>query len=308
MLMTVRGPVAPQDAGITDGHNHLWLSPVEGAQDGFVLNDPSRIAEELRDYRSAGGCTQIDCQPGGCGRDGWALRHLSILSDVHIVACTGYHLRKYYPPDFWLWNSTAEAAYAFFCREIDEALDETRDTDTPVRAGFIKIAFEEDVADTPVYLLDAVAQCARERGVGVEIHTERGAGAEAIVQLFADRGLSTQQLVLCHMDKRPDVELHRSLCHQGVTLEYDTFFRPKYEPERYVWKLLEQLVVDGLDTHLVLATDLADPTTWQRLGNGPGLVGFVQQIVPRLQAMGFAEETVARLVGRNIVGRLSRPL
>jgi phosphotriesterase-related protein len=177
-----------------------------------------------------------------------------------------------------------------------------------VRAGFIKIAFEADVRRTPPYLLDAVAQCARDTGVGVEIHTEKGAGAEAIVGLFADRGLSAQQLVLCHMDKRPDFALHRDLCKQGVMLEYDTFFRPKYEPERHVWRLLEQLVEDGLDAPIVLATDLADATLWRRLGGGPGLAGFVQPIVPSLQSMAFDSETIGRLVGANIVGRLSRPV
>lgn len=305
-LMTVCGPIAVDEVGIADGHNHLWISPVEGAQDGFVLNDLSAIAEELRDYRRAGGRMQIDCQPGGCGRDGHALRQLSIMSGVQIVACTGYHLPKYYPPDYWLWKADAESVYAFFCREINEALDETRADDTPVRAGFIKIAFEEDVTLTPAHLLDAVAQCARETGASVEIHTEKGADAEAIVHQFLNRGLSAQQLVLCHMDKRPDIGLHRELCQQGVMLEYDTFFRPKYEPERHAWKLVEQLVEEGLDGQVVLATDLADPALWRRLGSGLGLTGFPRQIILRLQSMAFDPETIDRLVGGNIARRLSR--
>jgi predicted metal-dependent phosphotriesterase family hydrolase len=91
-------------------------------------------------------------------------------------------------------------------------------------------------------------------------------------------------------------------------LEYDTFFRPKYEPDRYAWKLVEQLVADGFDGQLVLATDLADPTMWRRLGGGVGLVGFVEQIMPRLRSMGFSSATIERLVGGNIAGRLSRPV
>lgn len=307
-LMTVRGPIAPEDAGITDGHSHLWLSPVEGAQAGFVLNDLPLIAAELGDFRRAGGRTQIDCQPGGCGRDGRALRQLSEMSGVHIVACTGYHLRKYYPPDYWLWSADAEAVYTYLRREINEGLDETRDFDAPIRAGFIKIAFEEDVTRTPLRLLDAVAACARDTGVSLEIHTERGLGAEEIVRRFAQRGLGSQQLVLCHMDKRPDFDLHHDLCRAGVMLEYDTFFRPKYEPDRHVWKLLERLVEDGLDTQIVLATDLADAALWRRFGGGPGLAGFVEQLIPRLQSLGFDASTVGRLVGGNIAERLARPV
>ena len=30
-IVTVTGPLSPDDAGITDAHNHLWVGPVPGA-------------------------------------------------------------------------------------------------------------------------------------------------------------------------------------------------------------------------------------------------------------------------------------
>ena len=72
------------------------------------------------------------------------LAELSRLTGVPIIACTGYHLARYYPPDYWLWRATAEAARDYLVDEIVAGLAETRDTDQPVRAGFIKIAFPAD--------------------------------------------------------------------------------------------------------------------------------------------------------------------
>jgi len=40
----------------------------------------------------------------------------------------------------------------------------------------------------------------------------------------------------------------------------------------------------------------------RRLGKGPGLPGFVEQIIPRLQQMAFDSTVIDRLVGGNIVG------
>ena len=104
--MTVTGPIDPGEAGITDAHNHLWIAPVEGVT-GIVpvLDDENAITSELRLYRAAAaGGTIIDCQPPGCGRDGRVLRRMAEASGVNIVACTGFHLRRYYPDDYFLFD------------------------------------------------------------------------------------------------------------------------------------------------------------------------------------------------------------
>lgn len=302
-LMTVAGPIDPSTAGIADAHNHVWITPVEGAQPGVpVLFDQSAIARELADYKEAGGGTQIDCQPGGCGRDGRVLAELSRSSGVHIVACTGFHLEKYYPLDYWLWRANVDAAQAFFLSELSQGLIES----PGVCAGFIKIACKATLGETSPTLLEATAWASRETDAAIEIHTEQGASAEDIVSLFVKFGVSADRLVICHVDKRPDIGLHRSLAQAGVMLEYDTFYRTKYQPEQNVWRLLEQMITEGLDQQIAIGTDMADAKIWARLGKGPGLMGLAMQIIPRLQAMGYAPKTIQRLVGQNIVNRLTR--
>ena len=150
LVMTVNGPLTSSALGVTDAHQHVWIAPVAGGPAGApLLCDRDVIAAGLTAYRAAGGGGLLDCQPGGCGRDGRELAELSRLTGVPIVACTGYHLARYYPPDFWLWRAAAEVARDYFVAEIVDGLVETRDTDQPVRAGFIKIAIPADPARAP---------------------------------------------------------------------------------------------------------------------------------------------------------------
>jgi phosphotriesterase-related protein len=292
---------------MTDAHNHLWIKPVRGASsDSPALSDRQAVLAELKDYRLTGGSAILDCQPGGCGRDGRVLAGLSRSSGVHVVACTGFHRRRYYSSGFWLWKASAQEGALFFISEIHGGLVETRSQKRPVKAGFIKVACEAALDDTPLAALKGAAEAAIKTGFALEVHTEKGSAAEAILDFLVRSGTPLGQLILCHMDKRPDFGLHRELASAGVLLEYDTFYRPKYEPEKNLWKLIERMVASGLGDRVALATDMAEASMWSRLGGGPGLTGFPLVIRPRLQASGLEAVTIAGLMGGNITRRLAR--
>lgn len=307
-LRTVSGPLNPPDAGITDAHNHLWISPVQSVPEGApVLNNQSAIAAELIDYRLAGGGTIVDCQPAGCGRDANILRELAEKSEVSIIACTGFHLRRYYPDDYWLFKASTDDASRYFINELEVGLEETLSGASPIQAGFIKIACENSIDKSPLPLIEAAVMACLETGAALEVHTEKGADAERIVERLVAFGLSPDRLILCHVDKRTDFMFHASMAQEGILLEYDTFYRPKYRPDENVWPLLEQMVEAGLDMQVAIATDMAEAALWTRLGNGPGLTGLIMQIIPRLETIGCGTESIRRLTGGTISTRLARP-
>ena len=107
------------------------------------------------------------------------------------------------------------------------------------------------------------------------------------------------------MDKAPDFGLHRALAQAGVLLEYDTFYRPKYSPERGVWPLIEQMVAAGYAGSVALATDMAEASLWRCFGGGPGLAGLLTLIRPRLENMGLSPSAIQKLFGGNIARRLA---
>jgi 5-phospho-D-xylono-1,4-lactonase len=300
-ITSVTGNIPWKTMGITDAHNHVWIDPVEQSNpDSPVLDDLDSITAELSAYKLAGGDAIIDCQPGGCGRNGNKLYLLSKLSGVPIISCTGFHRPIYYSPDYWLWKSSAYKITEYFIQEIETGEQETLASENPVKAGFIKIACEETLAKTCQPALLAAAQAARLTGKSIEIHTEKGQAASEILAFFIEQGVDPRQIILCHMDKRPDTDLHRELIRSGAALEYDTFFRAKYQPEKFLWPLINKLVEDGCENNICLATDMAESMYWTSLGLGPGLQAFPSLVRQRLLDLGLPAEVVKKLIGGNI--------
>jgi predicted metal-dependent phosphotriesterase family hydrolase len=303
---TVCGSLPYDRLGITDAHNHLWIEAVPGADPGSpVLAQFDPILQDLIEYRERGGGTILDCQPPGCGRDGNQLLALSQASGINLIACTGFHRRKYYAEGHWVWQASAQQIADFLSSELQQGLVETRQNGEEVRAGFIKIALESTWAACPAPGLEGAAAAAQSSGALIEIHTEKGALAEKACIYFTDAGLLPRQLVLCHMDKRDDLGLHKDLARFGVLLEYDTFFRPKYDPAAHVWPLLERMVAAGLSDHIALATDMAEAEYYHHLGGGPGLAGLPGSIQDQLVERGIPQADRNKLLGGNIARRLA---
>lgn len=305
-VMTVQGPIAFDQLGITDAHNHVWIDSLpDVAEENPVLNQYDLILQELTSYRQHGGKSILDCQPGGCGRNGNQLLALSSASRVNLIACTGFHRRKYYPPGYWLWEADAPQIYDSFCNELELGLAETMETSNPVRAGFIKIALETVWNKCPQAALEGAAFTTSVTKSLLQIHTEKGALAEKACIYFSERGVLPQQMVLCHMDKKPDISLHKALAEFGILLEYDTFYRPQYDPETNLWPLIDQMVNAGLSDHIALATDMADTSLYHAISGGPGLCSLPGEIREKLSEKGYSEIAQEQMLGGNIARRLA---
>jgi predicted metal-dependent phosphotriesterase family hydrolase len=306
LVETVQGPIDYDRLGITDAHNHMWIDTVPGSDPGApVLNQFEPILKDLIEYREKGGGALLDCQPVGCGRNGNQLLALSKASGVHIIACTGFHRKKYYSPDYWLWKANAQEICEALCSELALGLFETLETGSPFKAGFIKIAIEAAWADCPQAALEGAAAAARNSRTLLEIHTEKGALAEKACIYFIDQGVLPNQLVLCHMDKRPDFGLQKELARLGVLLEYDTFYRPKYKPAENLWPLLEHMVAAGLSDRIALATDMAESELYRFIGGGAGLGSLPGEIQEQLHQKGILENDRKNMLGGNITRRLA---
>jgi len=303
LIQTVSGPLPAADVRLADGHAHVWIQPPDGTDPAarLDLHDEAAIRAELSDFRAAGGTLLVDCQPGEAGRDARALARLSAATGVRITATTGFHQQKYYPPGCWLWSASAEDAAAYFVEELTIG---TRESGGTVRVATIKIGYEGVIEGQTRVLMEAAAAASRQTGALILFHTERGANVEALLPFFAGRGVPAERLYLCHVDKRPDVGLHRELAQAGALLGYDTFARPKYDPERTTWPLLAALVGEGLGGHIAVCLDMALAEMWRHYGGGPGLLFLAEQIVPRLRALGLPAATIRDLTGGNIARRL----
>ncbi|MBI1877018.1 MAG: hypothetical protein HYR94_02060 [Chloroflexi bacterium] len=304
-VQTVTGPVPVENIKIADGHGHVWICPPEGInpEARLILDNARAIEAELKDFRLAGGDTIVDCQPGGCGRDARMLVKLAEATQLHLTATTGFHLQRYYPPDYWLWSASEEVAAAYFAEELTSGM---RETDGAVPATTIKVGYDGTFKGQNRILLEAAAEAARQTGAAVLFHTEEGQNVEALPLFFNDRGVACDHLYLCHVDKRPDIGLHRELAQAGALLGYDTFVRPKYKPDRAVWPLLKEMVALGLGRHVAIGLDMASSSMWRHYGGQPGMVVLPDQLIPRLRAEGIADAIIDRLVGQNVAEYLAK--
>lgn len=304
IFQSVTDPVEVDAVRLADGHAHVWIAPPEGVtpEVRLDLTDSDAIQAELNDFRAVGGTTIIDCQPGGCGRNGNRLAEMARATGVHITATTGAHQQKYYPPKHWLWAASSEKAAAFFVEELTVGMHETGGT---IRATTIKIGYEGIIDEQTRTVMDAAAEASRRTGALILFHTERGNNVEALIPFFADRGVAPDRLYLCHVDKRPDVGLHRELARAGVLLGYDTFARPKYDPDRGAWRLIQTLVADGLGTQIAVGLDMALSAMWRHYGGQPGLCFLADYVIPRLRAEDVPDTIIRQLTATNIAQHLA---
>jgi 5-phospho-D-xylono-1,4-lactonase len=303
-IQTVTGPVPVESITIADAHAHVWIDPPVAAPSQLHLHNEVAIEAELRDFVAAGGTLLVDCQPGGTGRNAYHLKAFAENCGVLITATTGTHLQKYYEPQYFLWNLNAELAAAFFVQELTDRMYEAVDNDPPIRATTIKIGFDGNINGQARIHLEAAALASRQTGALILFHTEQGKNAELLPSFFTDRGVPTHRLYMCHMDKRPDYGLHHELLQAGVLLGYDTFARPKYEPEKNVWPLLHQMLSDGFGYGIALGLDLAQSALWKQYGGDPGLTMLPTQILARLQKEQVPSDVIHSLLGQAIAQRL----
>ena len=233
----------------------------------------------------------LDCQPGGCGRDARVLRRLAKASGVDVICSTGFHMERHYSPGEGPWADPAEA-YERFAGELRFGTEEEPAT----RPGIVKCAYT-GAGGREAELMRAAFGAARDAGAAVVVHTERGQAAEGLTTLADEMGLDAGSVQLSHVDKRPDRDLHRSLARAGFVLGFDTFARPRYQPDSRAWPLLLGLVEDGLATRVTLGLDLADASGWGVRG-GPGL-RLLAGLAGRLEGAGVDEADVAALAGGN---------
>jgi phosphotriesterase-related protein len=224
------------------------------------------------------------------------------------VAATGFHLRKHYGSEDWIYNLEEEGLLRVFCDELmvgvyDEELGIT------IRTGIIKTAYAGDVGDVTFRrLFGAACAASNLTGAPLMIHTERGEGVEDLVGLLSLEAIDPSRVIIAHMDKRPDAALHGDLIREGFLLEFDTFLRPKYEPERNVWPLVEQLLADRHEGGIACGLDLADRAMWRYGGGAHGQEGLMTVVQRRLELMGVPSDACQALLRENILRRICRRL
>ena len=285
--LTVLGPVAADHLGVTDAHDHLFLrSP---ALPGQELEDRARVTAEVEDAAGTGVRTIVEATPIGLGRRPDLMRMVSQATGVNVIGATGYHRDAHYPAGHWVYDAPEDLLLERVLADIEQGMHpadwlEPGLPADPARAGVIKVgASYQHISAAERRRLTAAAEASRRTGVAILAHCEIGTMAEEIVELFLDAGVAAHRIVLAHMDRNPDPELHAELCARGVFLEYDTIGRIKYRPDSELLALIDYLEAHGHGANVLLGLDLGQRDYFRAYDGGPGMRYLMARFVPRLE-------------------------
>ncbi|MGH2428459.1 MAG: phosphotriesterase family protein [Candidatus Limnocylindria bacterium] len=286
-VITVTGPMPAAALGAVNSHDHLFLSTP--ALPGQEFDDLERSSAEVREARSGGLGAIVEMTPIGCGRRPDLMRALSEATGVPVIAATGYHRDAHYPSGHWVCDASVETLAERILADLTEGMHPADWTDPSValdaaRAGAIKAgASYQRVTPSERRRLQAAATGSRRTGVAILAHTEVGTCGHEIVDLLEADGVGADRIILAHLDRNPDLELHAEIAARGVTLEYDTIGRIKYRPDSDLLDLIESMVAAGHAEHILLGCDLGRRDYLRAYGGGPGMRYLMETFVPRLR-------------------------
>ncbi|CAN5349869.1 phosphotriesterase [soil metagenome] len=295
-VRTVLGDIIPAEMGLTFSHEHIIIEesfPTLANKD-FVLNNVDKVSEELKKFYAAGGRSVVDTMPANCGRNVLKLAEVSKRTKVNILAPTGIHLEKYYPPNHWQYHLNEDELTDLFVKDIEEGIDEN-DYSCPVvkrtahKAGIIKLATgEENFSLHQQKIFRAVVAAHRLTGVPILTHTTNGKQAIEQVELFLKIGADVKHIVLSHVDKNKDIQYHKVLMQTGVYVEYDSHFRWKNEEDNRTYTLLEKLLPD-FSNQITVGMDLARNNYWKSYGGEPGLNYLLTTFYEQMHKRGLSD-------------------
>ncbi len=301
-VMTVTGPMPVSALGVVDAHDHLFLRTP--ALPGDEFDDLERSTAEAAEGRESGLGTIVDMTPIGLGRRPAFLREVSEATGMPIIAATGYHRDAHYPPGHWVYDASVEELADRIVRDLEAGMHPDDWTDPsaapdPARAGAIKAgASYHHATDAERRRLAAAAIGSRRGGVAVLVHAEIGTFGHEIVDMLETDGVAPRRVILAHLDRNPDPELHAEIASRGAYLEYDTMGRTKYRPDSEILDLVERVVEAGHLDRLLLGQDLGRRMSLRAYGGGPGLGYLMRTFVPRLRRR-IGDEAVEQILVAN---------
>jgi len=297
-IHTVRGPIDVGQMGVTLVHEHVLVDFVGADKVSRSRYDADEafgtILPHLRELRTRGCRTLLECTPAYLGRDPLLLRRLSEASGLHIATNTGYYGAA---SDI----AVPRHAHAETARQLaDRWTSEARRgiEGTAVRPGFVKIGVDAGpLSGIDRKLVEAGALCHLDTGLTLAIHTGSGAAALEILSILKTRGVSPDAYVWVHSQNEGDRATRSWAARQGAWVELDGVSPQSLDA--HVEAVVDLLRRGQLDRVLV-----SQDSGWYRVGE-PGGGAYrphtflFDAFLPALRAHGLGEADIRTLLVEN---------
>lgn len=306
-VRTVLGDVSTSELGMVYAHEHLIISGGLGVRENpdLLLDSMEKAVQEINEVRSYGINTFVDMMPIDCGREPEKLVEIAKTTGSHIIAATGFHKPIYYDDLHWTYRYSSEQIADLVADEILVGMDRHSYSGPIVerisaQAGIIKGATDynrmKKVTEKIFYAL-VLAQKAT--GACIATHTEMGTYGLEQVEFLLSQGVPANRIILCHLDRNPDLGYHKAIAETGVFLQYDNISRIKYWPDSIIIELILKMIKTGFEDQILLGTDFALRSYWHAYGGGPGMVYLINKFIPRLKDEGVSKQVIDKFLVSN---------
>jgi phosphotriesterase-related protein len=298
-LMTVSGPIKPNELGKTLIHEHFLVDFI-GADKisydrwsrGEVVKKVLPYLEEVKQYRVK---TIFDCTPAYLGRDVELLKILTDKSGLHIVTNTGYYGavdNKYLPAH--AWTETAEQLSRRWITEFEEGIE-----GSTVKPGFIKIGVNPGTLSVlHKKIVKAAALTHLATGLTICSHTGAAPAAFEQIQLLKEHGVDPSAFVWVHAQAENDKSLHQKAAAMSSWVSLDGIGWGDFE--NYA-DSIEKLKKAALLHRVLISHDAGWYKPDEHLAEFQGYTNIFTKLVPLLKSKGFSDIDIQQLLEKNPV-------
>ncbi|MFE2508841.1 phosphotriesterase family protein [Streptomyces naganishii] len=271
-VRTVLGDIRPDELGVTDAHDHLFLrSP---RLPGRELADVVAARAELAAFRAAGGAGVVQWTPYGMGRRAAELVRISRATGVHVVCATGLHQAAHYD-DERLTALRGDGLARLFVSELTEGIGESG-----ARAGLVKVAGGFHALDAHArWTAKAAAEAHHATGAPVTVHLEM----DVLDLLCGELAVPPHRVILGHLNRSPDPVVHRQAARSGCYLAFDGPSRAHHATDWRMPGAVRALAEAGFADRLLLGGDTVTAGA-RSVDGGPGMPYLLRRVRPRLEA------------------------
>ena len=286
-IMTVSGPIAPDQLGVTLPHEHIIID-LRHSLYGFdmILDDVPLAIDELRALKDAGGDAVVDVTNGCMGRDVRAQARIAEETGLNIIAATGYYTEPYYPRE--VYELTTDRLSELMVAELTEGID-----GTGVRAGIIgEIGTRRDfMSPAEERVFRAAARASLRTGVAISTHTYLEQLIPEQLEVFEDEGVEPSRVIIGHLGDYRDMDRLREIASKGVYLQVDHIGFEVQQRDRQRAKTVAHLIQEGYGSQLLISMDICGKSRmhWH---DGAGYDYLLSGFVPMLSEEGVSRSDI----------------
>jgi phosphotriesterase-related protein len=222
VVMTVNGPLETDRMGFTLTHEHVmadFIGAEKFSKSRYSADDVFKVALAfMKDVKSKGTDTFIDCTPAYLGRDATILKRLSDAASLNVLTTTGYYgaVNEKFVPSHAYTESPQQLADRWI-KEWNDGIEGTR-----IKPGLIKTSTDKGPL-TPMQrkLIRAAGIAHLATGLTIAVHSGDGQAASEQLEILKEVNVSPAARIWVHAQNERNRQMHIDAAKKNTWVSFD---------------------------------------------------------------------------------------